>query len=69
MPHRTGNVHCPVRLLVLGIGVKEGDYITAIDGISTATVDNIYSLLAGKANVLTELSICHCYPEYIEGLA
>lgn len=40
-----------------GIGVKEGDYITAIDGISTATVDNIYSLLAGKANVLTELSI------------
>lgn len=40
-----------------GIGVKEGDYITAIDGISTATVDNIYSLLAGKANVLTELSV------------
>lgn len=40
-----------------GIGIKEGDYITAIDGISTATVDNIYSLLAGKANVLTELSI------------
>ena len=40
-----------------GIGVKEGDYITAIDGISTATVDNIYSLLAGKANVFTELSI------------
>ena len=28
-----------------GIGVKEGDYITAIDGISTATVDNIYSPL------------------------
>ena len=42
-----------------GIGVKEGEYITAIDGISTATVDNIYSLLAGKANVLTELSINH----------
>ncbi len=40
-----------------GIGVKEGDYITAIDGISTNTVDNIYSLLVGKANVLTELSI------------
>ncbi|MDE6179584.1 MAG: PDZ domain-containing protein, partial [Phocaeicola sp.] len=42
-----------------GIGVKEGDYITAIDGIPTNTVDNIYSLLAGKANVLTELSISH----------
>lgn len=40
-----------------GIGVKEGEYITAIDGIPTTTVDNIYSLLAGKANVLTELSI------------
>lgn len=40
-----------------GIGVKEGEYITAIDGISTATVDNIYSLLAGKADMLTELSI------------
>lgn len=40
-----------------GIEVKEGDYITAIDGVSTATVDNIYSLLVGKANVLTELSI------------
>ncbi len=40
-----------------GIGVKEGDYITAIDGISTKTTDNIYTLLVGKANVLTELSI------------
>ena len=40
-----------------GIREKKRDYITAIDGISTATVDNIYSLLAGKANVLTELSI------------
>lgn len=40
-----------------GVEVKEGDYITAIDGISTATVNNIYQLLVGKANVLTELSI------------
>lgn len=40
-----------------GLNVKEGDYITAIDGISTTTTDNIYSLLAGKANILTELSI------------
>ena len=40
-----------------GIGVKEGDYITAIDGVPTTSVDNIYTLLAGKADVLTELSV------------
>lgn len=40
-----------------GIGVKEGDYIVAIDGIPTTTTDNVYSLLVGKAGVLTELSI------------
>ena len=40
-----------------GIGVKEGDYIIAIDGIPTNTVDNIYKLLIGKANVLTELTV------------
>ena len=40
-----------------GLGVKEGDVITAIDGISLADVDNIYKLLVGKADVLTELTI------------
>ena len=40
-----------------GIGVSEGEYITAIDGVSTATVDNIYKLLVGKAGVLTELTV------------
>ena len=40
-----------------GIGVSEGDFITAIDGVSTADVANIYSLLAGKAGVLTELTV------------
>ncbi len=40
-----------------GLDVKEGDYIVSIDGVSTESVDNIYSLLAGKANVLTELGI------------
>ncbi len=40
-----------------GVNVKEGDYIVAINGISTNTVDNIYKLLVGKANVLTELTI------------
>ena len=40
-----------------GLGVKEGDVITAIDGISLKDVDNIYKLLVGKADVLTELSV------------
>lgn len=40
-----------------GMNVKVGDYIVAIDGISTTTTDNIYSLLAGKAEVLTELTV------------
>ena len=40
-----------------GIDVKEGEYIVAIDGIPTNSVKNIYELLIGKANVLTELSI------------
>ena len=40
-----------------GIGVKEGQYITAIDGVPTNTVTNIFQLLVGKAGVLTELTV------------
>ena len=40
-----------------GLGVKEGDVITAIDGVSLEGVDNIFELLIGKAKVLTELTI------------
>ena len=40
-----------------GMNVNEGDYIIAIDGVSTQNADNIYSLLIGKANVLTELTV------------
>ena len=40
-----------------GLGVKEGDVVTAIDGISLADVANIYELLIGKAGVLTELTV------------
>lgn len=40
-----------------GMNIKEGDYITAIDGISVKTTNNIYSMLVGKADVLTELTI------------
>ena len=40
-----------------GLGVQAGQYITAIDGISTKSVANIYQLLVGKADVLTELTV------------
>lgn len=40
-----------------GMNIKEGEYITAVDGISVKTTNNIYSLLVGKAEVLTELTI------------
>ena len=40
-----------------GLGVKAGQYITAIDGVTTKGVDNIYKLLIGKAGVLTELTV------------
>ncbi len=40
-----------------GMNVKVGDCITAVDGVSTADVNNLYSLLQGKAGVLTELTI------------
>ena len=40
-----------------GMNIEEGDYITAIDGVPTTSVCNIYQLLIGKAGVLTELSV------------
>lgn len=40
-----------------GLNIKEGDYITAVNGISTSTVSNIYMLLNGLADKLTELTI------------
>ena len=40
-----------------GIGVKAGEYITAIDGVSVTGTANIYSMLVGKAGVLTELTV------------
>ncbi|MCQ2175576.1 MAG: PDZ domain-containing protein [Bacteroidales bacterium] len=40
-----------------GLGVKEGDFILAVDGVSAKTTNNIYSLLVGKADVLTELTV------------
>ena len=40
-----------------GMNINEGDYIVAINGVPTSSTTNIYSMLAGKAGVLTELSI------------
>ena len=40
-----------------GMNISEGDYITAVDGQSLKQVDNIYSLLIGKAGKLTELTV------------
>ena len=44
-------------LLEPGMNIKEGDIITAVDGVSAANVDNIYTLLRDKADVMTELTI------------
>lgn len=44
-------------LLEAGLNIKEGDYITAIDGISVKETTNIYSMLVGKAGILTELTV------------
>ena len=40
-----------------GLDVKEGLYITAIDGVDVSSVKDLYSLLVGKANVPTEIAL------------
>lgn len=40
-----------------GINASVGDYIVAIDGISTSSVKDLYSLLVGKADVPTEIML------------
>lgn len=44
-------------LTEVGVNAHEGDYIVAINGISTNTVDNLFSLLAGKAGTEVEISL------------
>ncbi|MFO7722363.1 MAG: PDZ domain-containing protein [Bacteroidales bacterium] len=44
-------------LTQVGVNVKEGEYILAIDGNSTKDIDDIYILLAGKGNNVVELTI------------
>ena len=40
-----------------GVDVKQGDYILAIDGVPTNTVNNIYQLLVGKGGQYVELTV------------
>lgn len=40
-----------------GIDVKKGDFIVSIDGVPANTAKDLYALLVGKANVLTELMV------------
>lgn len=40
-----------------GLGVKEGEYITAVDGMAVSEIDNIYKLLVGKADIPVELQV------------
>ncbi|MBK7693621.1 MAG: PD40 domain-containing protein [Saprospiraceae bacterium] len=49
------NVRAP--LTEIGVDAKEGDYITAVEGVSTKNVSNIYSMLIGTANKQITLKI------------
>jgi tricorn protease len=40
-----------------GIDVREGDFITAVDGVDTRTVKNFYQLLQGKGGHKVDLTI------------
>ncbi len=44
-------------LQLVGKDIEEGQYILAINGVRTNTVDNIYKLLVGKASQKVELTI------------
>lgn len=44
-------------LTEVGVNVNKGDYITAINGISTKTVNDIFELLVNTAGKTTELTV------------
>ncbi len=44
-------------LTEIGLNIKEGDYILAVNGISTAGMNDIYASLVGKAGIKTELTV------------
>jgi tricorn protease len=44
-------------LTEIGLNINEGDFIIEVNGISTKTVQDIYSLLVGKASVAIEITV------------
>jgi tricorn protease len=44
-------------LTEVGVNVKKGDYIIAVDGINVKSVNNVYSLLVDKADKEVELTV------------
>ncbi|HYW94640.1 MAG TPA: S41 family peptidase [Bacteroidales bacterium] len=44
-------------LTEIGLNINEGDYILAINGVSTADMDDIYASLVGKAGITVELTV------------
>lgn len=44
-------------LTEVGVDVHEGDYLIAVDGISTKSVHDVYALLVGKAGQEVELTV------------
>jgi tricorn protease len=44
-------------LTEVGVNVKEGDYIVAVNGVSTQTVKDIYELLVNTADKTVELTV------------
>jgi tricorn protease len=49
------SLHSP--LTEPGVDAKEGDCIVAVDGIPASSVNDLYALLVGKANVPVELTL------------
>ncbi len=49
------NLRSPLK--EVGLDIKEGDFIVAVDGVSTGEMDDIYAALVGKADKLITLKI------------
>ena len=57
IPGATWNKALRSPLTEPGIEAKAGEFIVAIDGVPTNSVNDMYKLLVGKANVPTELAL------------
>ncbi len=49
------NLRSPLK--EVGVEVKEGDFIVAVNGVSTKDMNDVYTALVGQANKLVELKI------------